>query len=582
MATLRVTIQRLIERSMSGRIRNAPAISLSITYFNLIIFAAGLVLAIGVPFAFKNKVGGAIISGLFLVAAFAARQTAKSGRPVVAFNCFAVLLWLLASIQVVGSHQVGTGGLIVCSFLPAYGAIAGFGLAAIFAACYLAFSTSFFVALQMGLQLPIYFPGGITANILILLFALPVAILPLPTVFRQINEALSRAEKELEERRLAEQALQHSTERLADFSSGASDWFWETDTEHRFSFLSQQTDDRSAGARHRIIGHTRWELSKEVDPELAALWQDHRQKLAKHEVFRDFEYPIQTSTGAVRWMSVSGKPIFTVAGQFAGYRGSATDITQRKQASLELIQARDEAESANRSKSQFLANLSHEVRTPLNGILGMTSLLEMGELNAEQTEFVKQVKNSAHDLQAMLDRILGFAQLEAGNVKARQGPFALHETGGIALKRHEVAARKKGLAIELRLSPNLPAVVVGDSSLLLQILDNLLDNAIKFTDQGQVSLEIRVAERAAPIHRIWLEFLVSDSGCGIPPAQIASTFEAFRQGDGSITRKAGGNGLGLALCRSIVRLIKGEITVTSTVGSGSVFCVMLPFDTMGD
>jgi len=576
MPSLRSAFSRLIELSTTGRIREAPATSLAINYFNLVVLAAGLTLTIGVPFAFKNKIGGAVITGLFLLAGIAARQASKAGYPVVAFNSFAVLFWLLSAIQVVASQQVGIGGLLVCSFLPAYGAIAGFGLATFFAGSFLIFTTVFFIAVQMGLTLPIYLPGTITASILIMLFALPVSLLPLPTVFRQINEALARSEREIEERRLAELALKHSTERLADFSSSASDWFWETDAEHRFSFISHNNDDRASEVRDMIIGRTRWELSPKHT------WQEHQAALAARQSFRDFEYPITTQKGETNWLSISGKATFAPNGDFRGYRGTAADITQRKGGELEIRHARDAAESANRATSQFLANLSHEVRTPLNGIFGMTTLLEMGELSEEQAHFLSQLKESAGLLKSMLDRILSFAQLEAGTVKARHEPFSPREVSEIAIRRHQAAAGTKGLTLAMTLDPRVPDIVVGDSAQLLEILDNLLDNAVKFTDVGEVALDMALAPEAAAVHQVWIVFTITDTGCGIAPPQIEANFAAFSQSDGSITRKAGGNGLGLALCRSVVKLLKGRITATSTVGVGSAFRVDLPFDTMAE
>lgn len=582
MLALRNRIQGFIELSNSGRVRHEVAVNLAVNYFNLIILFATLALTLGVPFVFKNKLGSTLIIGLLLAAALGLRQVAKTGRPDLSLNRFAIVLWLLSAGHLYASQEIGAGGLMVCSFLAVYGAVSGFARALLYASAYLLFAIAFFVAIHFGLEAKIYFPGGPAPSIVVLLLTLPVALLPLPPLFRQLNEALTRSEKEIAERRAAELALQQSTERFSDFSSSVSDWFWETDAEHRFTFLSRPSRDQATGSLYKNIGLKPWENATPTEGGLNALWQTYQNRLDAHQAFRDFEYPIKTRKGETRWMSTSGKPLFSSTGEFLGYRGVGIDITEHMRVEISMVEAREAAESANRTKSQFLDNLSHEVRTPLNGILGMTSLLEMGELNEEQTLILNQLKESTQALQAMLNRILNFSNLEAGAVKKRHEPFTLSETCIIPIDSHRAAAKNKGLVISFEIDDALPSIVVGDPAQLLQILDNLVDNAVKFTDRGQVTLAVTLADEPALRHQIRICFSVRDTGCGISQEQHATLFEIFSQGDGSYTRRAGGNGIGLAICRSIIKLLDGKISFDSTPGEGSLFKVTLSFDTMAE
>lgn len=251
-------------------------------------------------------------------------------------------------------------------------------------------------------------------------------------------------------------------------------------------------------------------------------------------------------------------------------------IDQREADRKVLEAAKKQAELSDRAKSQFLANLSHEVRTPINGVLGMIELLETTDLDDEQTSWLKEAKTSSSALNRMLSRILDFATIEGGNLSLRSDPFAVAEVTETVVRNHTPSARAKGLSLSLELTAELPDVVVGDGTRLVQILSDLIDNAIKFSDTGQVRL---VVERDAemPNDRIWIAFSVVDTGCGIDPEKQASIFDAFTQADGSITRAAGGNGLGLAICRSLVRAMGGSLRLRSQPNQGSTFRVSLPF-----
>jgi signal transduction histidine kinase len=240
-----------------------------------------------------------------------------------------------------------------------------------------------------------------------------------------------------------------------------------------------------------------------------------------------------------------------------------------------LEEARRAEENIHRAKSEFLANVSHELRTPMNGILGMAELLAMENPTPAQQELLDPLLHSADEMIVLIDNLIELSTLEAGQIQARPHPFALPELLTALLDRPRGVALAKGLGFEHWTDENLPPVVVGDVERLRRILCHLTDNAIKFTERGDIRVSARLQERSAT--GVVISFEVSDSGVGIPPDQLETVFERFTQGDGSATRRHAGVGIGLPICRKLTELLDGTLTVESRPGRGSVFRLSLPF-----
>jgi PAS domain S-box-containing protein len=309
-----------------------------------------------------------------------------------------------------------------------------------------------------------------------------------------------------------------------------------------------------------------------VDPAARA---EFKRLMAKNGEVRGLEYRVRRKDGGIIWISEHARTVKDEDGNVLYYEGFVQDITARKKTDDELRAAMEAAEAASRAKSQFLAVMSHEIRTPMNGIIGMTSLLLDSPLTPEQHEFAETIRRSGDALLTVINDILDFSKIESGRMELEHAEFALRECVEGALDLLAPVAAEKQLDLLYEVGESVPHTVRGDATRLRQIIVNLLGNAIKFTERGEVVLALHAETlataglaRAAPAR---LQFAVRDTGIGIPADGIGRLFESFSQVDASTTRRYGGTGLGLAISRRLVQQMGGDLTVESEIGRGSIF-----------
>lgn len=370
-------------------------------------------------------------------------------------------------------------------------------------------------------------------------------------------EARDALEKALEARRAAEK-------RIADIAEVTDDWFWEQDTEGRFTYVSSGYERATGLKSARLLGKRRSEIGLTDDSAYNSDWSTLHRHIAERKPFSDFIYRIgEKDDGPPIYIRVSGTPHYGSDGRFMGYRGVGSNVSA-------LIAATERAEAASQAKSRFLANMSHELRTPLTGVLGMAEILSEWVSGDEPRQMLESIRESGEGLLTILNDILDLAKIEAGKLSIEPQPFSPAAEAQRIETFFAIRAQSKGLALVVNATPECTHLRMGDAHRIRQVLNNLVSNAVKFTDSGAITLSFAI--EAGDI----LAVEVEDTGIGMTDEQAAKVFDEFEQAEGSTARRYGGTGLGLSITRRLVHLMGGKITLDSEIGRGTRARIELP------
>ncbi|HUO09522.1 MAG TPA: PAS domain S-box protein [Phycisphaerae bacterium] len=376
--------------------------------------------------------------------------------------------------------------------------------------------------------------------------------------------------KDITERKRAEQKLRDTEKFFRGVLELAPDGLMVVDPDGRVFLANAQCEKLFGYTREELIGQpVEMLVPTDVRANHPAKRDSFHKNPAAREMGAGLELRAVRKDGSEFPVEIGLSPLLAKQDQRPQVAVSVRDITQRKHAEQELRLAMQKAEDATKAKSAFLANMSHEIRTPMNGIMGMTELALDTELTGEQREYLNTVKWSADALLTLINDILDFSKIEAGRIELDPIEFLLRDAIGDTLNPLALRASSKGIELAYDIAPDVPDALVADIYRLRQVIVNLVGNAIKFTEQGEVVISVRVL-KAEGDSRL-LEVSVRDTGIGIPAAAAAKLFKPFEQADAATTRKYGGTGLGLAISKQLVELMGGTIRLESDIGKGSNF-----------
>lgn len=413
-------------------------------------------------------------------------------------------------------------------------------------------------------------------TLLALALFLIVILISIPVIRKSLRvrdilfTKLDMAESEREEKI---RQLEELNEFIRDLYNQAPVGFLSFNREGVITEVNQTELDWLGYTREEVIGVKKFETL--FSSSFTEGTQNGLEALKKLGKFDNFETNLITKSGEQIPVLVNAKAVYDAEGQFLHSRTVIFNFTERKKMEELIRQKQLEADRLGLLKSQFIANVSHEIRTPLNAIIGFTQLLRHTYLSEKQEEFVDNILVSSENLLAIVSEILDFSRLEAGVFRLEPIPFNLQELLLSVEQTFQFRAQEKKLSFVVETAEHMPEMVCGDPTRLVQILNNLINNAIKFTEQGFVYFKVEVDRQESDW--VYLRFLIIDSGVGIPEEHLEHIFDRFGQVDSKTTRKFGGTGLGLAISQQLAELQHGKITVQSKVGKGSTFTLQLPY-----
>jgi len=387
------------------------------------------------------------------------------------------------------------------------------------------------------------------------------------------KDALLETFIDITEQKLVMDALQASEARFRDIAESMSDWIWETDTSGVYTYCSGSVEDILGYKPDEMIGKAPFDFmhpdeKEEIGVIFSEIVKDKRP-------IRNLENWNITKNGKMVCFLTNGIPILDEKGELIGYRGIDSNITKRKQAEEELSETNRQleyaiekanemalmAEAASMAKSEFLANMSHEIRTPMNAVIGFSDMLLDTDLDEEQNDYAETVKRSGESLLSLINDILDFSKIEAGQLDFEEIEFDPELLAYDICELIRPKIESKPIEVLCRIGDSVPAMVKGNPTRYRQVITNLMGNAPKFTESGEIELSIEVEEEDE--NRVLIHVQIRDTGIGIPEDKLATIFEPFQQADGSTTRKYGGTGLGLSICKKISGLMEGDVWAQS-------------------
>jgi PAS domain S-box-containing protein len=384
--------------------------------------------------------------------------------------------------------------------------------------------------------------------------------------------------EDISERREMEERLQISEARHRLLADNAIDVISTMDLDGRYTYISPSVSRTRGFTQQEVMRQT---VRESVTPESAqrafAYFEKLRADIAAGRPLESFRAELEYlhKDGSTLWCEATGSPLLDRDGKFIEILGVTRDISERRHYEAELRQVYDAAEAANAAKSEFLAHMSHEIRTPMNAVLGLAQVLERESLGDKQRDMVQRIRQAGQSLLTILNDVLDLSKIEAGQLRIESRAFDLPRLLANLDSLMGQAARDKGITLRVVTPALPPGTLSGDGLRLEQVLLNLIGNAIKFTERGEVALVVSPCESSTDSLR--LRFEVRDTGIGIAPAALAGLFAPFTQADAGISRRYGGTGLGLSICKRLVELMGGVIGVESQPGLGSTFWFELPF-----